>query len=133
MSWSNQGWKARRKKGGITVHVNTKKGVTVSSSVTTGGDSYYRTTVSASTALPPGYYRHVETINLGGMWKRKTTIKRTLEGVLWGLPKYDTKEYHARKRMVQKQKETGTLFTSDNKMTLVRLGLGVLFLMWMFN
>lgn len=134
MSYKKQGWKKRKKVGGVTVHVNSKKGVTVSSSVTTGGDtSHYRSTASTSTSLPPGYYRHVETINLNGMWKRKTTIKRTFEGMLWGLPKYNSKQYHARKRQIQKQKQTNTLFTSDNKITLVRLSIVALILLWMFN
>jgi len=99
MSWGNQGWKARKKVGSGTIHVNSKKGVTFSSSVNVGSKKTGgRYTVSADAGLPWGYVRIYETLKVNGAWKRRSKVQRTLIGLLFGRPAVNSKEYRALKR-----------------------------------
>jgi hypothetical protein len=105
MGYGKQGWKKRVKGKYGSLHYNSKKGVTYSSSVNSGSKSTgYRYTVSSDANLPSGYIRVYETVKVGGMWKRKSKIQRTAVGVMMGCPPPYTKEY--RERYGKKRKTT---------------------------
>lgn len=137
MSYGKQGWKKRTTKNGVTTHVNSKKGVTVSSTVSTGkrGDSSsFRFTASGSSDLGPYYYRAISTIRVNGAWKRKTEIKRTMVGLLAGAPEY---KVHKKAKVKEKAKAIeespryGRIIFIINNVTVVTW-LKIGFVVWLF-
>ena len=120
MGYNKQGWKKRVKTKSGTLHYNSKKGLTYSSSAESGSKKTgYRYTVSADAGLPSGYIRVYETIKIGGAWKRKSKIQRTAVGMMMGCPPPYSPEYRARygKKKNTTKKQSSKHKTSTPKNT----------------